>query len=55
MNSNNSNDPLVLIAWVNAGLGTILSEPVLSAMAYIGSIVGSAVYIYSTLKKHKEK
>ena len=54
MNSEN-NSVLVAVAWINAGLGTLFSEPVLSAAAYLGSIAGSAVYIYTTLKKHKEK
>ena len=51
----NENNPLLMvIAWVNAMAGTIFSEPFLSTIAYIGSITGSAVYIYTTLKKNKK-
>ena len=50
----NNNDGLLVLIWVNTGLGTLLSEPVLSALAYVGSIVGSAVYIYTTIKKYKK-
>ena len=55
-NTNTENSGLlVVIAWLNAGLGTLFSEPVLSALAYVGSIAGSAVYIYTTIKKSKQK
>lgn len=54
MQHESNNSPLVLVAWINAGLGTLFSEPVLSALAYVGSIAGSVVYIYTTIKKSKK-
>ena len=50
----NNNDGLLILIWINTGLGTLLSEPVLSAIAYLGSIAGSVVYIYTTIKKYKK-
>lgn len=57
MNIDNSgnNNLLLIAAWFNAAMGTVFSEPVLSNVAYLGSIVGSVVYIYTTLKKHKNE
>jgi len=56
MESGSSNSSLLLfVAWVNAAIGTLFSEPVLSSIAYVGSIAGSVVYIYTTLKKHKHE
>jgi hypothetical protein len=52
MNNNNSGF-LVIVAWFNAGLGYLFSEPVISTIAYCFSIAGSCVYIYSHLKKNK--
>jgi hypothetical protein len=50
MNNNNSGF-LVFVAWFNAGLGYLFSEPVISTIAYCFSIAGSCVYIYSHFKK----
>ena len=55
MNNENNSGLLVVVSWVNAILGYVFSEPVLSGLAYIGSIAGSAVYIYTTIKKEKSK
>ena len=54
---NNDNNFLLIIAsWTNAFIGTMLfSEPILSSLAYIGSIIGSGVYIYTSIKKHKNE
>ena len=52
MNNNNSGF-LVVLAWFNAGLGYLFTEPVLSSIAYCFSIAGSCVYIYSSFKKDK--
>lgn len=47
---------LLINSWTNAFLGTLFSEPVLSAGAYLFSIAGSIVYIYTTFKKkHKNE
>lgn len=46
---------LLITAWVNLAMGTIFSEPVLSNLAYIGSIAGSVVYIYTTIKKNRNE
>ena len=55
LNTNTENSGLlVVIAWINAGLGSLFSEPVLSGLAYIGSIAGSVVYIYTTIRKSKQ-
>jgi hypothetical protein len=51
----NNNFLLIIGSWTNAFLGTLLSEPVLSACAYLFSITGSIVYIYTTIKKNKTK
>jgi hypothetical protein len=55
--NNSDNNPLLIIAsWTNAFIGTMLfSEPVLSSLAYIASIIGSGVYIYTSIKKHKNE
>jgi len=53
-NNHNNNGLLLFAAWFNAAMGTLFSQPVLSSIAYIGSILGSAVYIYTTLKKYKK-
>ena len=53
--NNDNNFLLIISAWTNAFIGTMFSEPVLSSLAYIGSIVGSGVYIYTTYKKHKNE
>jgi hypothetical protein len=45
---------LVISSWTNAFIGTMFSQPVLSAVAYLFSIAGSIVYIYTTFKKHKK-
>ena len=55
MDTQNNNFLLIISSWTNAFIGTILSEPVLSGLAYLGSILGSAVYIYTTIKKEKTK
>jgi phosphate/sulfate permease len=56
MNSNDNNPLLIIASWTNAFIGTMLfSEPILSSLAYIGSIIGSGVYIYTSLKKHKNE
>jgi hypothetical protein len=55
MQEPNNNFLLVIGSWTNAFIGTMLSEPVLSGIAYLGSILGSAVYIYTTIKKQKTK
>lgn len=52
MNNNNSGF-LVVLAWFNAGLGYLFSEPVISTIAYCFSIAGSCVYIYSHIKQNK--
>ena len=44
---------LIISSWTNAFIGTMFSEPVLSATAYVFSIAGSVVYIYTTVKKNK--
>jgi hypothetical protein len=49
---NNQNNNYLLLAWLNAFFGTIFSQPVLSALAYIFSIIGSIVYIAITIDKH---
>lgn len=46
---------LIIGSWTNAFIGTMLQEQTLSVIAYCGSILGSAVYIYTTLKKHKNE
>lgn len=46
---------LIIGAWTNAFLGTLLQVQTLSVIAYCGSILGSAVYIYTTLKKNKNE
>jgi hypothetical protein len=51
----NKNFLLIIGAWTNAFIGTLLQEQTLSVIAYCGSILGSAVYIYTTLKKHKNE
>lgn len=50
---NNNNGFLVIVAWFNAALGYLFTEPVISTIAYCFSIAGSAVYIYSSFKKDK--
>ena len=55
MEQSNNNFLLIIGSWTNAFIGTLLSEPVLSGLAYLGSILGSAVYIYTTIKKQKTK
>lgn len=54
---NTNNHTFLTLAWFNAGIGTILStlEPYLANVAYIGSIIGSGVYIYVTLKNNNKK
>jgi hypothetical protein len=55
---NNDNSKILMgLSWINAGLGTLFStlEPLLANLAYIGSILGSAVYIYVTLKNKSKK
>lgn len=47
-------DDLLIINWITAVIGSTMTEPVLSTIAYIGSIIGSAVYIYTTLKRKKD-
>lgn len=49
-----SNTITLAVAWINAIIGTLLTSELLAGLAYIGSIAGSAVYIYTTIKKHKE-
>jgi hypothetical protein len=51
----NNNFLLIIGSWTNAFLGTLLSEPVLSAGAYLFSCAGSIVYIYTTFKKNKNE
>jgi hypothetical protein len=51
----NKNFLLIIASWTNAFIGTLFSEPVLSAGAYLFSIAGSIVYIYTTLKKNKNE
>lgn len=46
---------LVIASWTNAFIGTMFSQPVLSAGAYLFSIAGSVVYIYTTFKKNKDE
>jgi hypothetical protein len=46
---------LVIASWTNAFMGTLFSQPVLSGAAYLFSIAGSVVYIYTTYKKHKNE
>ena len=46
---------LVIGSWTNAFIGTLLSEPVLSAGAYLFSMAGSIVYIYTTYRKNKQQ
>jgi hypothetical protein len=46
---------LIISSWTNAFIGTVFSEPVLSAGAYLFSIAGSVVYIYTTFKKNKNE
>jgi hypothetical protein len=53
--NNNNNILLIIGSWTNAFIGTLLSEPVLSGLAYLGSLAGSAVYIYTTIKNNKTK
>jgi hypothetical protein len=55
MNNENNNGLMMLAAWFNAIIGTLFSEPVLSGFAYLASIAGSTVYIYTTIKKNKTK
>ena len=55
MQEPNNNFLLVISAWTNAFIGTMLQEQTLSIIAYCGSIIGSAVYIYTTIKKHKNE
>ena len=50
---NNNSGFLVVLAWFNAGLGYLFSEPVISTIAYCFSIAGSCVYIYSHIKQNK--
>jgi hypothetical protein len=55
---NNDNSKLLMgLSWINAGLGTLFSnlEPLLANLAYLGSIIGSGVYIYVTLKQKNKK
>lgn len=52
--SNENSFLLVIASWTNAFIGTMFSEPVLSAGAYMFSIAGSIVYIYTTFKKNKK-
>lgn len=49
-----NNSILIFVAWFNAAMGTLFTTPFLSNLAYVGSIAGSIVYIYTTIKKHKE-
>lgn len=50
-----NNEFLIVGSWFNAILGTVLfSEPILSTTAYLFSIAGSVVYIYTTIKKNKK-
>jgi hypothetical protein len=44
---------LIIASWANAFIGTMFSEPVLSAGAYLFSIAGSMVYIYTTVQKNR--
>jgi hypothetical protein len=46
---------LIIGAWTNAFLGSLLQVQTLSVIAYCGSILGSAVYIYTTIKKNKNE
>jgi hypothetical protein len=47
---------LLITSWTNAFLGTLLfSEPYLSTFAYLFSIIGSVIYIYTTIKKNKNE
>jgi hypothetical protein len=57
MNIDNSNNNSLLLigSWFNAAMGTIFNQPVLSNVAYISSIIGSIVYIYTTYKKYKNE
>ncbi len=43
----------VSISWLNYAVHYVLTEPVLQKVALIGSIASSAVYVYTTFKKHK--
>ena len=49
-----TNPLLIILAWINAILGYLFSEPVLSGAAYLFSIAGSIVYIFTTIKKSKK-
>lgn len=56
MQENNHNPFLLIVSWFNALIGSLNIEPILSGIAYIFSIIGSIVYIYTTYKKyHNEK
>jgi hypothetical protein len=51
-----NNNFLIVGSWFNAILGTVLfAEPILSTTAYLFSIAGSVVYIYTTIKKNKNE
>lgn len=48
-------DDMLIINWITAIIGSVMTEPVLQTLAYVGSITGSIVYIYTTIKKSKDK
>lgn len=49
-------EDLLVVNWGSAIIGSVyFSQPVLSTAAYCFSILGSIVYIYTTIKKSKDK
>jgi hypothetical protein len=54
MNDNNGLDnPLLLvIAWINYLISYVFADATLSKLALILSIIGSIVYIYTSISKH---
>jgi hypothetical protein len=53
---NKDNNIFLLVAsWFNYFIGTLELEPILSGFAYFFSIIGSIVYIYTTIKKYKNE
>jgi hypothetical protein len=55
-NDSNLDNPIVLmLAWINYMISYIFADVTLSKLALVLSIIGSIVYIYTTILKHFNK
>jgi hypothetical protein len=55
-NNSNLDNPIVLmLAWINYMISYIFADVTLSKLALVLSIIGSIVYIYTTISKHFNK